>query len=51
MPDWLADAVTVAFGAFIAGWFVAVLCQASVVGGAAVIALMATAAYLAKSPR
>jgi hypothetical protein len=43
--------VTVAFGAFIVAWFVAALCQASLVGGAAVIALMVTAAWLAKGPR
>lgn len=51
MPHWTVDAATVAFGAFIAGWFVAALCEASFLGGAAAISVLVTAAYLAKSPR
>lgn len=44
MPPWLPDAITVYFVSFVLAVFVALLCQASVVGGAAVIALLVTAA-------
>jgi hypothetical protein len=51
VPPWVSEAIAVYFFAFVAGLFVALLCQVTLPGGAAVIALLITAAFVARSPR